>query len=124
VISSLAAPGTPFGRIVAAFDDAMTPVEWKVFTDAAADARLREGCLEIWRVHAIPRFEARYAVVVSPSLSFGPTTLNEIIGLPDVRSSRSCAYSPAAARPVPASRLGQATAAFGPFFQLYLKNWF
>lgn len=62
---SLAAPGTPFGQLLAvAFDEAMTPAEWKAFTDVEADARLREGCLEIWRVHVIPRFEARYGVVV------------------------------------------------------------
>jgi hypothetical protein len=42
----------------------MTPVEWKAFTDTAADAGLRDGCLEIWRVYVIPRFEPRYGVVV------------------------------------------------------------
>lgn len=62
---SLAAPGAPFGQLLAvAFDDAMTPVEWKAFTDADVDARLRQGCLEIWRIHVVPRFEARYGVVV------------------------------------------------------------
>lgn len=62
---SLVAPSAPFGQLLAAaFDEAMTPAEWKGFTDAAADARLQEGCLEIWRVHVIPRFEARYGVVV------------------------------------------------------------
>jgi hypothetical protein len=62
---SLAAPAAPFGQLLAvAFDDAMTPVEWRAFTDAKADAELREGCLEIWRVYVIPRFEARYGVVV------------------------------------------------------------
>jgi hypothetical protein len=61
----LAAPAAPFGQLIAvAFDDAMTPVEWKAFTDAKADAGLREGCLEIWRDYVIPRFEARYGVVV------------------------------------------------------------
>ena len=62
---SLAAPAAPFGQLLAvALDDAMTPVEWKAFTDANADAGLREGCLKIWRVYVIPRFEARYGVVV------------------------------------------------------------
>ena len=62
---SLAAPGAPFGQLLAAaFDDAMTPIEWKAFTDAAADTALRDGCLEIWRVYVVPRFEARYGVVV------------------------------------------------------------
>ena len=63
---SLAAPSAPFGQLLAAaFDEAMTPTEWKAFTDAEADPGLRDGCLEIWRAYVIPRFEARYGVVVS-----------------------------------------------------------
>ena len=62
---SLAAPGAPFSQLLAAaFDEAMTPIEWAAFMDLTADASLREGCLEIWRVYVVPRFEARYGVVV------------------------------------------------------------
>lgn len=62
---SLAAPSTPFGQLLAAaFDEVMTPNEWAAFTDATADAGLRDGCLEIWRVYVVPWFEARYGVVV------------------------------------------------------------
>ncbi len=65
VNGSLAAPGAPFGRIVAAaFDEVMTPNEWASSTDATADAALRQGCLDIWRVHVVPRFEARHGAVV------------------------------------------------------------
>jgi hypothetical protein len=62
---SLAAPSAPFGQLLAAaFDEAMTPTEWKAFTGVAADLRLRDGCLEIWQGYVVPRFEARYGVVV------------------------------------------------------------
>jgi hypothetical protein len=62
---SLAAPAMPFGQLLAAaFDEAMTPTEWKAFTDETADTALRDGCLEIWRAYVIRRFEARYGVVV------------------------------------------------------------
>lgn len=48
---SLGAPGAPFGQLLAAaFDEVMTRTEWKAFTGATADATLRDGCLEIWRV--------------------------------------------------------------------------
>ena len=58
---SLAAPGAPFGQfLAAAFDEAVTPAEWKAFTGALADAALRDGCLEMWRVYVMPRFETRY----------------------------------------------------------------
>jgi hypothetical protein len=43
---------------------ALTPNEWAAFTGPTADAALRDGCLEIWRVYVMPRFEARYGVVV------------------------------------------------------------
>ena len=63
--ANFAAPAAPFGQLVAAaFDDAMTPVEWKAFTGATADAQLRQGCLELWRTYVMPQFEARYCVVV------------------------------------------------------------
>jgi hypothetical protein len=62
---SLAAPAMPFGQLIAAaFDQAMTPAEWKAFTGATADPGLRDGCLEIWRVYVMPRFVARHGVVV------------------------------------------------------------
>ena len=62
---SLASPCAPFGQLLAAaFDEVMTPNEWKAFTGPTADASLRDGCLEIWRVYVVPRFEARYGVVV------------------------------------------------------------
>jgi hypothetical protein len=60
---SLAAPGSPFGQLLAAaFDEAMTPNEWKTFTGPTAEAALHDGCLEIWRTHIVPRFAARYGV--------------------------------------------------------------
>jgi hypothetical protein len=63
---SLAGPGTPFAQLVAAaFDEAMTPAEWKAYTGAPADADMRDGCLQIWRVYVTPRFAARYGVVVT-----------------------------------------------------------
>jgi hypothetical protein len=63
---SLAAPSAPFGQLLAAaFDDVMTPTEWKAFTGPAADPVLRDGCLDIWRAYVLSRFEARYGVVVS-----------------------------------------------------------
>jgi hypothetical protein len=62
---SLAAPGAPFGQLLAAaFDEAMTPAEWATFTGPTADAALRDGCLEIWRVYVVPLFAARYRVLV------------------------------------------------------------
>lgn len=62
---SLAAPAMPFGQLIAAaFDQAMTPAERKAFTGATADPGLRHGCIEIWRVSVMPRFAARYGVVV------------------------------------------------------------
>ncbi len=66
VDGSLAAPGSPFGRIIAAaFDEAMTPNELAAFTGPAAEAALRDACLEIWRIQVVPRFAARYGVVVT-----------------------------------------------------------
>jgi hypothetical protein len=63
---SLAAPNAPFGQLLAAaFDEAMTPTDWSALTGPAADPGPRFGCLEIWRAYVIPRFEARYGVVVS-----------------------------------------------------------
>ena len=62
---SLSAPGAPFGQLLAAaFDEAMTPNEWAAFTGPTAEPALRDGCLEIWRIHVVPRFAARYGVVV------------------------------------------------------------
>jgi hypothetical protein len=56
VNGSLAAPVAPFGQLLAAAcDEAMTPIEWAAFTAPAAEASLRNGCLEIWRVHVLPR---------------------------------------------------------------------
>lgn len=65
VNGSLAAPGAPFGRLLAAaFDEAMTPNEWAALTATTAEAALRDACLGIWRTHVMPRFAARYGVVV------------------------------------------------------------
>jgi hypothetical protein len=65
-IGSLAAPGAPFGQLLAAaFDEATTPNEWAAFAGPTAEASLRDACLEIWRVYVVPRFAARYAVMVS-----------------------------------------------------------
>lgn len=62
---SLAAPAMPFGQLLAAaFDEAMTPIDWATFTGLTAEAALRDACLDIWRTHVVPRFEARYGVVV------------------------------------------------------------
>jgi uncharacterized protein YfaA (DUF2138 family) len=62
---SLAAPSASFGQLLAvAFDEAMTPTESKALTGSAPDPKLRDGCLEIWRRHVVPRFEARYGVEV------------------------------------------------------------
>jgi len=63
---SLAAPDAPFGQLLtAAFDEAMTPIEWAAFTGPTAEASLRDACLDIWRIHVVPRFAARYGVAVS-----------------------------------------------------------
>ena len=63
---SLAEPGSPFGKLLAAaFDEAMTANEWAAFTGPAAEPPLREGCLEIWRTHVLPRFAGRYGVQTS-----------------------------------------------------------
>jgi hypothetical protein len=63
--ASLVSPAMPFGQLIAeAFDKAMTPLEWTAFTGATADSSLRVGCLQIWRVLVMPRFEARYGVMV------------------------------------------------------------
>jgi hypothetical protein len=52
---TLAAPGAPFGQLLAAaFDEAMTPAEWATFTGPTADAAPRDGCMETWRVYVVP----------------------------------------------------------------------
>jgi hypothetical protein len=62
---SLAAPGAPFGRLLAAaFDEAMEPIEWSVATGPSADPASRDECLEIWRTYVVPRFAPRHGVVV------------------------------------------------------------
>lgn len=61
----LAAPGAQLDqRFAAAIDEAMPPSEWAAFTGADALPVLRNACLEIFRVHLMPRFAARYGVGV------------------------------------------------------------
>jgi hypothetical protein len=63
---SLAAPATEFGQAVAAaFDRGMIPEDWIRLTSDAADPRLRNACLDIWRDEVFPKFERRYGVRVS-----------------------------------------------------------
>jgi hypothetical protein len=60
-----AEPASEFGQLIAeAFDESMTPNEWAAFTGPDADTKLRTGCLSIWRTYVLPRFAARYGVLV------------------------------------------------------------
>jgi hypothetical protein len=69
----LASPGATFGQLLAAaFHEATTPLEWAAFTELTAAPALRDGCLNIWRIHVVPRFATRYGVVVNGLPLEGP----------------------------------------------------
>lgn len=64
-LGSLAAPVEPFGQLVAAaYDQAMTPDEWKLFTGPDAHPKLRMACLMAWRSDVTPKMAIEHGVTV------------------------------------------------------------
>lgn len=54
-------PGSPFGQVIAAaFGGVTTPAQWREWTSPAAAPGLRDGILQVWAQHVIPRFSAAY----------------------------------------------------------------
>lgn len=59
----LTGPRSAFGRlIVEAFDQVMTPDEWAGLTAPGVDPHQVAGLLQVWCVHVLPRFDARYSL--------------------------------------------------------------
>lgn len=66
LLGSLAAPGGPFGQLVAAaFDSAMTPHEWRLFTGPDAHPKLRMACLMAWRSDVVPKMAFQHGVTIT-----------------------------------------------------------
>lgn len=65
LLGCLASPGGPFGQLLAAaFDSAMTPHEWSVFTGTDAHPKLRMACLMAWRSDVVPKMALQHDVTV------------------------------------------------------------
>ncbi|RVT53977.1 hypothetical protein [Rubrivivax albus] len=64
-LGSLAAPGAPFGQLIAAaYDLAMTPNEWRLFTGPGAHPKLRMACLMAWRSDVVSKMVLQHGVTV------------------------------------------------------------
>lgn len=62
---SLASPRSAFGQVVArAFDSAMTPDEWMLYTSPRAHPKLREAMFIIWQEEVVSKFCQAYGVTI------------------------------------------------------------
>ena len=63
---SIASPRSPFGQLVAAaFDQAMTPAEWQLFTGPDAHPHLRVACLMAWHGDVLPKMALANGVTIT-----------------------------------------------------------
>lgn len=63
---SLAAPGEPFGQLIAAaYDMPMTPETWRLFTAPDAHPHLLLASLIAWRADVVPKMALEHGVTVT-----------------------------------------------------------
>lgn len=59
-------PRSPFGQVVAAaFDRAMSPAEWLLFTGPDAHPQLRVACLMAWHGDVLPKMALAHGVTIA-----------------------------------------------------------